>query len=159
MSFWSLPLSYTLRNVIFRFVHKKLPCSSLLGYIYKLPPSATWYTICNCHTVESATHLLFTYPPKHFMWNEIIFEFLWPTVDITDILESCLHLDFQLRLVYCKFSDVLSPAIVSLISLAEIWKAHFQCVFNSTAFNPNHILHSIRRQITIYIAEQALTDE
>ncbi|KAI9471788.1 MAG: hypothetical protein EXX96DRAFT_541941 [Benjaminiella poitrasii] len=97
--------------------------------------------------------------PLDVLFNELIFEFLWPTVDITDILESCLHFDFPSRLVYCKFSDVLSPAIISLISLAEIWKAHFQCVFNSTAFNPIHVLHSIRRQIAIYIAEQALTDE
>ncbi|KAI9469878.1 MAG: hypothetical protein EXX96DRAFT_543325 [Benjaminiella poitrasii] len=72
---------------------------------------------------------------------------LFITVNISDIIQSCTHLDFNSRLLYCKFSGILSPTIIVLTSIVEIWKAHYQFVFNSIPFDPHAVLQHIRQHL------------
>ncbi|KAI9487464.1 MAG: hypothetical protein EXX96DRAFT_472324, partial [Benjaminiella poitrasii] len=139
------------------FVHCKVPCLSLMGHVFRLSLSTTWCTICKQNTVETAIHLLFTCPLKRRVWNKVIFEFLWITVNISDIIQSCTHLDFNSRLLYCKFSGVLSPTIIILTSIVVIWKAHYQFVFNSIPFDPHAVLRHIRQHLATFITEHKQT--
>jgi hypothetical protein len=79
--------------------------------------------------------------PKESVWKQIIFEFLWPTVDVQDIIQSCYHLDFNERLIFSKHSSVLPPVIIVVACLAEIWKAHHQFRCDNKAFIPIQVIN------------------
>jgi hypothetical protein len=74
--FWALNLTTVWCNVIYRFISRKLPCNSLFQYLFKSDASSAHYTICNSGTIETPLYFLFLCPPKQFVWNNIIFEFL-----------------------------------------------------------------------------------
>ncbi|KAK4510569.1 uncharacterized protein ATC70_005000 [Mucor velutinosus] len=89
--FWSLSLNLVHRNVIYRFLTHTIPTKRLLHY-FEIAESP----FCPiCGNLENAVHLLFLCSSKVSIWKAIIFEFLWPTVSIGDIIQACSSLDFE----------------------------------------------------------------
>jgi hypothetical protein len=94
---------------------------------------------------------LFTCPSKENIWKAIIFEFLWPVIEIEDIMQAITSLDFS-NLNYSQKSDISAPNIIFL-TLAHIWKAHYRYIFDDTPFQFKPIMGLIRENICRYREE------
>ncbi|EPB86685.1 hypothetical protein HMPREF1544_06565 [Mucor circinelloides 1006PhL] len=94
---------------------------------------------------ESANHLLFDCPSKEKVWQDVIFEFLWPTTSINDIKEALLSLDFS-NIWYCQIKGI-RPYRILLISLSQIWLSHMRFVFDKVPLIPEAILDTIRSSV------------
>lgn len=139
--FWSLSLTLVNRNVIYRFLTNTIPAKRLLHY-FKMAESP----LCPiCNTVENAVHLLFLCPSKVSIWRDIIFEFLWPTVSVGDIIQACSSLDFE----YIKYvsKSYTTAHMVVLVTLGNIWRAHFRLIFHSTPFIWINVVQQIKDEL------------
>lgn len=151
--FWSLSLTMIQRNVFYRFLNNCIPHRSLLHRIF---PTVHLSPLCAvCSSVEdSVDHFLFRCPSKAAVWQGIIFEFLWPTVTIDDIRHAILTFDFY-NIRYSQ--QPLAPSyIIVIITLANIWKAHFRFIFNQQPFVTASILNHIRLDILQRIDEDQI---
>jgi hypothetical protein len=83
--------------------------------------------------------------PKSIIWKEIIFTFLWPTIEIADIVEAVLSLDFY-NVRYCQKSNISGPMVI-YITLANIWKAHFRSLIDGIPFLWPSVVSLIRQDI------------
>ncbi|EPB88285.1 hypothetical protein HMPREF1544_04869 [Mucor circinelloides 1006PhL] len=81
----------------------------------------------------------------------VIFEFLWPTVTIPDIILAIRSFDFY-NIRYSQRNGVPASVIV-FITLANIWRSHFRTVFDRTPFTTAAVLASIRLDISKRIDE------
>ncbi|KAL9536417.1 hypothetical protein MBANPS3_012662, partial [Mucor bainieri] len=151
--FWSLSLTMVQRNVLYRYINTRIPHMSLLHRIFPLIHLSPMCIICSA-TVDSVDHFLFSCAPKATVWQNIISEFLWPTVDITDIQHSLLTMDFY-NIRYSQKPEAPSHLIV-MVTLANIWKAHYRLVFHQRPLLPSSILRSIRLDIQRKIDEDAV---
>lgn len=109
INFWKLSLTFVTRNVVYRFINQKIPSRSMLTTILGDAILSNTCIICSDNTIESDSHLLFLCPPKLHIWQEIIFEFLWPTLSIQDVIDSISTLDSDQQAGYCQSSHVLTP--------------------------------------------------
>ena len=91
--FWSLSLTTLQRNVLYRYINASIPHQSLLHRLFPLIHLSPLCIVCS-DTVDSIDHFLFHCAPKATVWQKVINEFLWPTVDIHDIQQALLSLDF-----------------------------------------------------------------
>lgn len=92
---WHLPLLSVQRNVVYRLLARSITSQSLKfkffhGKIYSLHCQ-----ICRSST-ESSKDMLFYCPAKSNIWKTTILEFLWPTVEVSDIIMVIFSLDFSL---------------------------------------------------------------
>jgi hypothetical protein len=143
--FWSLALTYIPRNVIYRFIVGKIPNRKILhGFSKPIVPSPQCL-LCSNH-IEDTEHLLFYCPSKSNIWKAIIFEFLWPTIEIPDIIQALTQLDFS-NVNYSQRPNI-SAHIIIFITLTQIWKAHFRFIFDETPFHSPNIIASITEDIT-----------
>jgi hypothetical protein len=139
--FWSLSLTLVQRNVIYRFITRTIPAKRLLHY-FKIAESP----LCPiCGTVENAAHLLFLCPSKVSIWKAIIFEFLWPTVSVSDIIHACSSLDFE-YIKYVSKSYTTAPMVV-LVTLGNIWRAHIRLIFLSAPFTWTDVVQQIKDEL------------
>lgn len=139
--FWSLSLTLVNRNVIYRFITNTIPARRLLHY-FKIAESP----LCPiCDTVENAVHMLFLCPSKVSIWKAIIFEFLWPTVSVGDIIQACSSLDFD----YIKYvsKSYTTAHMVVLVTLGNIWRAHFRLIFHTTPFIWVNVVQQIKDEL------------
>lgn len=135
-TFWRFSLLFTQRNVVYRFIHDKIPTRLLL---YRLFPSQFPSGNCLlCSIPESKTHFFFDCPLKATFWNRLIREFLWPGTTIS-IISSCIN-----RLTFTCLSILPAcPAkadVLIIIALSEIWKAHWRTVFDNKPFSAEAVL-------------------
>ncbi|KAI9339744.1 hypothetical protein BD770DRAFT_415213 [Pilaira anomala] len=70
--------------------------------------------------------------PSLLFGKNIIFEFLWPTVTIPDIITALSPMNFH-DIRYVQKSGSTAQMIV-YITLANVWKGHFRSSFDSTPF-------------------------
>ncbi|KAI8638155.1 hypothetical protein BD408DRAFT_352395 [Parasitella parasitica] len=148
--FWSLSLIMIQRNVIYRFNNNCIPHLSLLHRIFPDRHSSDICVVCSSAS-DTLDHFLFRCPNKALVWQGIIFEFLWPTVTIEDICHSILSFNFY-NTRYSQKPRAPSHLIV-MITLANIWRAHYRFVFNQKAFETAAVLNSIRLDISKMIDE------
>ncbi|EPB86238.1 hypothetical protein HMPREF1544_06966 [Mucor circinelloides 1006PhL] len=129
--FWPLSLTLVQRNVIYRFITKTIiPARRLLHY-FQIADTP----LCPiCGNEENAVHLLFLCPDKVSTWKAIIFEFLWPTVSVDDIIQACTTLDFDPPIKYASSKHYTTAPMVVLVTLRNIWRAHFRLIFSSAPF-------------------------
>lgn len=142
--FWALSLTLVQRNVLYRFLTRSIPHKSILHY-FKIVDSPTCI-ICNNFT-ENAEHLLFHCPTKTSIWKEIIFEFLWPTVSVQDIIHACSTLDFT-DVQYVSKAYTTAPLVI-LVTLTSIWRAHFRLIFHDATFNKDMVVKQIKEEIQL----------
>jgi hypothetical protein len=139
--FWSLSLTLVQRNVIYRFITKTIPARRLLHYF-----NMTDTPSCPiCGTEENAAHLLFLCPDKVSIWKAIIFEFLWPTVAVDDIIQACTTLDFT-NIRYVSKAYTTAPKVV-IVTLANIWRAHFRLIFHSAPFIWPDVVNQVKDEL------------
>lgn len=148
--FWRLSLTMIQRNVIYRLINNCIPHQALLHRMFPDVHLSPLCVICSLAT-DSVDHFLFFCPSKALVWQGIITEFLWPTVCIADIRHSLLHLDFY-NIRYSQKPRAPSYIIV-IITLANIWKAHYRLIFHQQPFIPSAILRGIRLDIDKMLAE------
>lgn len=148
--FWSLSLTTVQRNVVYRLITGSIPHRRLLHYIMPRVFDSPSCPVC-LHTVDSAAHLFFFCPTKEKVWQGIIFEFLWPTTTVGDVMEALLSLDFS-NIWYCQIKNI-NPYKILLIALSQIWLAHMRFIFDKVPISPSAILATIRSHIHQRIAE------
>ena len=148
--FWSLSLTIIQRNVVYRLITGSIPHRRLLHYIMPRVFDSPSCLVC-LHSVDSAAHLLFLCPSKEKIWQGIIFEFLWPTTTVGDVMEALLSLDFS-NIWYCQIKNI-NPYKILLIALSQIWLAHMRFIFDKVPILPTAILATIRSHIHQRIAE------
>jgi hypothetical protein len=154
LSFWSLSLVAIQRNVVYRLLSSPIPHRSLLHRIFPEKYPSSLCQICSS-VPESAHHLLFYCHPKTIIWKEVIFYYLWPTVEVVDILSAIYSLDF-FNVRYSQKSGI-SADMVILITLANIWKAHFRKLIEGTTFLWPTVMSSIHVAIQQHIQEGQLS--
>jgi hypothetical protein len=154
LSFWSLSLVTIQRNVVYRLLSGSIPHRSLLHRIFPEKYPSSLRPICSS-VPESAHHLLFYCHPKTIIWKEVIFYYLWPTVEVVDILSAIYSLDF-FNVRYSQKSGI-SADMVILITLASIWKAHFRNMIEGTTFLWPTVMNSIHIAIQQHIQEGQLS--
>ncbi|KAG1461795.1 hypothetical protein G6F56_005652 [Rhizopus delemar] len=150
LSFWSLKLTAIQRNIVFRLIHHKIPHKALLHRFLPAKVDTPHCSICLIH-VDSLEHFLFDCQPKSAIWQTIIREFLWPTVDKQDIHSAFKTLNFD-SVDYCTHRQI-SAKLVLILTLANIWKAHWYSIFNQTSFETTQVLNHIYSDIQIHIAK------
>ncbi|KAK4518914.1 uncharacterized protein ATC70_009140 [Mucor velutinosus] len=139
--FWSLSLNLVHRNVIYRFLTHTIPTKRLLHY-FEIAESP----LCPiCGNEENAVHLLFLCSSKASIWKAIIFEFLWPTVSIGDIIQACSSLDFE-NIKYVSKSYTTAHMVV-LVTLGNIWRAQVRMIFHSTPFIWIDVVQQIKNEL------------
>ncbi|KAI8636569.1 hypothetical protein BD408DRAFT_323060, partial [Parasitella parasitica] len=144
-SFWCLSLTMIQRNVLYRFINNCIPHQSLLQRIFPTVHTSSLCAVCSS-VEDSVDHFLFTCPSKASVWQGVISEFLWPKVTIADIRHSILNLDFY-NIRYSQ--KPLAPSyIIVIITLANVWKAHFRFIFQQQPFSATSILNRIRLDIS-----------
>ena len=139
--FWALSLTLVQRNVLYRFLTRSIPHKSILHY-FKIIESPTCI-VCK-RSKEDAEHLLFLCPPKASIWKDIIFEFLWPTVSVKDIIHACSTLDFT-DVQYVSKTYTTAPMVI-IMTLANIWRAHFRLIFHDAPFNRDMVVKQIKEE-------------
>lgn len=154
LCFWSLALVAVQRNAVYRLLSGAIPHRSLLHRFFPDKFPSPVCKVCSNSTPESTEHLLFYCHPKSIVWKEIIFEFLWPTVDIHDIKLALYSLDFY-NVRYCQISGISAPLII-VITLANVWKAHFRSVIDDTPFLWPSVMNLIRTDIKKHVQESQL---
>jgi hypothetical protein len=148
--FWALSLNLVNRNVIYRYITRTIPTKRLLHY-FKIVDSP----LCPiCGLNENAVHLLFLCPSKVSIWKAIIFEFLWPTVSIGDIIQACSTLDFD-NIQYVS-KDYTTAHMVVFVTLGNIWRAQVRLIFDSAPFQWQAVVHQIKEELRQLHAEQEL---
>ncbi|KAG1139520.1 hypothetical protein G6F37_008143 [Rhizopus arrhizus] len=151
LTFWSLSLTCIQRNVIYRLIHLKIPHKDCLYHLLSRPGISPYCSICVV-SIDSIDHFFFSCPPRYLVWQEVIREFLWPTLDIAKIRHALCSLDFS-EVSYC-LNPKLDGDIVLIISLSAIWKLHWQCIFRQQDFVPNAALALIRKEVATYLAQE-----
>ncbi|KAI9336903.1 hypothetical protein BD770DRAFT_467090, partial [Pilaira anomala] len=149
-TFWSLSLVAVQRNVVFRLLTGSIPNKVFLFRIFPENFTSPSYTICGLE-VEIIKYILFDCPPKSFVWKNIIFEFLWLTVTIPDIITALSYINFY-DIFYVQKSDSAAQMIV-YITLASIWKSHFRSSFDSTPFLGPVIFFQTKKDIASRLEE------
>ncbi|KAG1472192.1 hypothetical protein G6F56_001689 [Rhizopus delemar] len=152
-SFWSLNLTAIQRNIVFRLIHHKIPHKALLHRSLPAKVNTPHCSICLIH-VDSLEHFLFDCQLKSAIWQTIIREFLWPTVGKQDIHSAFKTLNFD-PVNYCTRRQI-SAKLVLILTLANIWKAHWYSIFNQTSFETTQVLNHIYSDIQTHIAEKIL---
>src|SRR6478735_9753853 len=125
---------------MFSFIHKRIPRKSLLHRFLPAKCTTPICSLCNI-VVDSADRFIFTCPPKLAVWQDVICEFLWPTVDMQGISNVFPTLDFYPN-NYCQ-NKTITANMVLITTLSFIWKAHWSSIFNGQSFLPNKILQNI----------------
>jgi hypothetical protein len=148
--FWSLSLTHIQRNVTYRFI---LGCIPNRRFLHRIMPAVFESPMCPvCLSVEdSPDHLLFHCPSKEKVWQDVIFEFLWPTTTIQEVKSALLSLDFS-NVWYCQIEGI-TPYRILLISLSQLWLAHMRFIYDATPISSTAILASIRTTVRQNIAE------
>ncbi|CAO3665225.1 unnamed protein product [Rhizopus stolonifer] len=155
LSFWSLNLTAIQRNIVFRLIHLKIPHKALLHRFLPAKVESSQCSICLIHE-DSLEYFLFDCPPKSVIWQSIIREFLWPSINTQDIHSALKTLNFD-SITY--YSNRKIPAkLLLIITLANIWKAHWYSIFNQTPFETTQVLHPIHSDIQTCIAENTDLD-
>ncbi|CEP13623.1 hypothetical protein [Parasitella parasitica] len=142
--FWSLALTSVQRNVGYRLIVGCIPNRQFLHFINPQVFDSPLCPVCQSAPYISH-HLLFHCPTKEKIWQEVIFEFLWPTTSINDIKEALLSLDFS-NIWYCQLAGI-TPYRIVLISLSQIWLAHVIFIFDKTSIHHTAIMATIRSNI------------
>ena len=148
--FWRLALTMVQRNVVYRYINHCIPHKSRLHRIFPALHPSDLCSICSSSS-DSSEHFLFDCPAKASVWQAVIFEFLWPTVTIPDIILAIRSFDFY-NIRYSQRNGVPASVIV-FITLANIWRSHFRTVFDRTPFTTAAVLASIRLDISKRIDE------
>jgi hypothetical protein len=139
--FWSLSLTLVQRNVIYRFLTKNIPTKRLLHH-FRITDSP----LCPiCNQEKNSAYLLFLCPSKVSVWQAIIFEFLWPTVSIGDVIRACSSLDFtEIQYVSKKY---ITAQMAILVTLANIWRAQVKLIFHSAPFRWLDVVQQTKDEI------------
>jgi len=88
-----------------------------------------FYILCtSSNRMPSIPLISFCSPPIALVWQNIITELFWPTVDVHDIRRPLRFLDFY-PIWYSQKPQAPSHLIV-MLTMANIWKAHYRLVFN-----------------------------
>ncbi|CAO3622196.1 unnamed protein product [Mucor hiemalis] len=69
--FWGTKLNSTNRNVVYRFIHKKIPHRHLMHRIFPEKTTSSLCQLCNNHD-EDANHMLFLCHFKRNIWNSTL---------------------------------------------------------------------------------------
>ncbi|KAG0735902.1 hypothetical protein G6F57_011577 [Rhizopus arrhizus] len=117
LAFWSLSPTCIERNFIYRLIHRKIPHKDCLYHLLSRPGISPYCSICVV-SIDSIDHFFFSCPLKYLVWQEVIREFLWPTLDIAKIRHALCSLDFS-EVSYC-LNPKLDGDIVLIISLSAI---------------------------------------
>ncbi|EPB84897.1 hypothetical protein HMPREF1544_08332 [Mucor circinelloides 1006PhL] len=133
------------RNVVYRFINNCIPHKARLHRIFPDLHPSNLCMICSS-SVDSSEHFLFDCPTKASVWRAVIFEFLWPTVTIPDIILAIRSFDFY-NIWYSQRNGV-PASVILFITLANIWRSHFRTVFDRTPFTTAAVLASIRLDIS-----------
>ena len=142
--FWSLNLVVSQRNVAYRYITGRIATLFYLNSILPAVFSSPHCSLCPL-VIESADHLLFECPAKQTVWQAIIKEFLWPTVDTTDIRQSLQTLNFFV--VNYSHNRQVSAHMIIFITLAHIWKSHYRSSYDHHRFHPPAVIAIIRSDI------------
>ena len=153
--FWALSFTYVQRNVIYRLLHKKVNTRFQLHVIDPVLHPATTCLCCLHHT-ETINHFFFTCPSKFSFWTGLIKEFLWPGTSVTDLQTSILSLNFEKILV--RPSCPHEPAIILIVAISELWKAHWRFVIDKTMFLPVNVVAATSSALQKRYAEDHLSD-
>lgn len=153
--FWALSFTYVQRNVIYRLLHKKVNTRFQLHVIDPVLHPATTCLCCLHHT-ETINHFFFTCPSKFSFWTGLIEEFLWPGTSVTDLQTSILSLNFEKILV--RPSCPHEPAIILIVAISELWKAHWRFVIDKTMFLPVNVVAATSSALQKRYAEDHLSD-
>jgi hypothetical protein len=147
---WSLTMICCLLNVVYCLILDEIPNRQLLDFIREQHIPSLKRLLCpNCN--EGSNRLLFFCPNKANMWKEVIFEFLWFSITIPEIINSTNTLDFY-NGRYCQKPN-MSAHFIIFITLAQVWKAHFRFFFDEEPLNISHILITIREDAKRYQEE------
>ncbi|GAN01200.1 hypothetical protein MAM1_0005c00632 [Mucor ambiguus] len=149
--FWTLSLNLVSRNVIYRYITRTIPTKRLLHY-FKIVDSPL-FPICGPN--ENAVHLLFLCPSKVSIWKAIIFEFLWSTVSIGDIIQACSTLDFT-SIQYVSKDCTTAHHTIVIVTLGNIWRAQVRLIFDSAPFQWPTVVNQIKDELLHLHAEQEL---
>ncbi|KAG0860955.1 hypothetical protein G6F17_000531 [Rhizopus arrhizus] len=125
LAFWSLHLTATQRNVIYRLINKKIPHKDILHKFFPDKFDTPNCSFC-ASTVDSLQHFLFDCPAKQVVWQGLVREFLWPTVDTQDIFKAFTTLDHS---SYCQSSDITAESVLIIASWPSLempLAKHFQ---------------------------------
>ncbi|KAG0843425.1 hypothetical protein G6F16_000952 [Rhizopus arrhizus] len=155
LAFWSLHLTATQRNVIYRLINKKIPHKDILHKFFPDKFDTPNCSFC-ASTVDSLQHFLFDCPVKQVVWQGLVREFLWPTVDTQDIFKAFTTLDYY-SVSYCQSADITAESVL-IIALGQVWKCHWQSVFNQQPFLSSTVLQAIRNNVQQHIAEEGDLD-
>ncbi|KAK4516430.1 Proteasome subunit beta type-4 [Mucor velutinosus] len=134
------------RNVIYRFLTHTIPTKRLLHYveIAELP-------LCPiCGNEENAVHLLFLCSSKISIWKAIIFEFLWPTVLIGNIIQAFSSFEFE-NIKYVSKSYTTADMAVLVTLVGNIWRAEVRKIFHSTPFTWIDVVQQIKNQLQLHV--------
>ncbi|KAI8077995.1 uncharacterized protein B0P05DRAFT_637858 [Gilbertella persicaria] len=152
-SFWTLSLTAVVRNVVYRYINYKLPTTIRMNRFLPERFPTPLCQICGLYT-ENDNHMLFSFPPKTHFWKELIFEFLWPTTTVDDIIQALRYMNFY-SIRYTQNSELAAQEIV-FQGMGQIWKAHWNTIFNEIPFNPTLLLSSTRASLNSLIDEKHL---
>lgn len=82
------------RNVAYRFINDCIPHKARL-YAILQDLSMSNLGLIRFISVDLAEHFLFFCPAKASVWQAMILEFLWPTVEISDFIQAIRSFDFH----------------------------------------------------------------
>lgn len=135
--FRKVSIPHHARTILYRnlLLHNKLvPCR---GSLHKLLPNRFPSPLCPlCHQPESPQHFILTCPLKSIIWSQICYKLLNQQRSLTcrDIL--------NVRIIRYKVLPhfKLEWAHIVACTIASIWKAHWQHVFDEASFDPNTVV-------------------
>jgi hypothetical protein len=132
------------RNAICRLLVESIPLRSLM---FGILPEKFLSPLCQLRSASVpylAKHMFFYCHLKVIVWKQITFEFLWPSVEISDITLALFSLDFY-NIHYCQKSGI-SAQMVILITLVNIWSRRWTFInTNLSVRNENEEASSITK--------------
>ncbi|CEP18527.1 hypothetical protein [Parasitella parasitica] len=144
--FWTLSLTLVQRNVTYRWLHDKANTRALMSLYDPLGYQPACLLCLRCD--ETVEHLFFE--------CTLIQEFLWPGAAVSEIRSALTTLNFG------KFiagpSCPYEPAIISIIAISELWKAHWRFAIQGQRFHPANAVACTSTALQKRFAENHLSE-
>ncbi|CEP19298.1 hypothetical protein [Parasitella parasitica] len=145
--FWTLSLTLVQRNVTYRWLHGKANTRALMSLYDPLVYQTACVLCLSCD--ETVEHLFFECPSKFAFWTALIQEFLWPGTALTTL--NCGKLVAGPSCPY-------EPALISIIAIFELWKAHWRFAVQGQRFHPANVVACTSTALQKRFAEDHLLE-
>ncbi|CEP14937.1 hypothetical protein [Parasitella parasitica] len=152
--FWTLSLTLVQRNVTYRWLHGKANTRALMSLYDPLVYQPACILCLSCD--ETVEHLFFECPSKFAFWTALIQEFLWPGTAVSEIRSALTTLNFG-KLVAGP-SCPYEPALISIIAISELWKAHWRFAIQGQRFHPANVVACTSTALQKRFAEDHLSE-